>query len=73
MIMSDRESEACGRCSMSTVVDTVADEEAAERDPFGEDRIEVEEEELQRVSPDAWIARFTTRLNEIARWLTYGR
>lgn len=58
---------------MSTVVDTVADDEAAERDPFGDERIEVEEAELQRVSPDAWISRFTTRLNEIARRLTYGR
>ena len=71
--MSDRESEACGRCSMSAVVDTVSDEEAAERDPFGDERIEVEDDEIRRVSPDAWMGRLTTRLNDLARRLTYGR
>jgi len=73
--MTDKQTEACGRCSMSTVVTAVSDEEeeAAERDPFGESRIEVEEDELRRISPEAWMGRLTTRLNEIARTLTYGR
>jgi len=72
MIMTDKETEACGRCSMSTVVDTVSDE-ATERDPFAESRIEVEEDEMRRVSPEGWMSRFTSRLNDIARRLTYGR
>ena len=71
--MSDRESEACGRCSMSTVVGTVSEEGAAERDPFGDERIEVEEDDLRRVAPAAWMSRLTTRLDELARRLTYGR
>ena len=69
--MSDKRSEACGRCSMSTVVDTVA-EEGGERDPFGDERIEVAEADLRRISPAAWIGRLTRRLDEIARRLTYG-
>lgn len=71
--MSDRESEACGRCSMSTVVDTVSEEGTADRDPFGDERIEVPEDDLWQVSPSAWMARLTTRLDELARRLTYGR
>jgi len=69
--MSDKRSEACGRCSMSTVVDSVA-EEGAERDPFGDERIEVAEDDLRRISPAAWMGRLTRRLDEIARRLTYG-
>jgi len=72
--MTEKQTEACGRCSMSTVVTAVGDEEAAdERDPFSESRIEVEESELRRISPEAWMGRLTSRLNEIARKLTYGR
>ncbi len=71
--MSDRETEACGRCSMSTVVDVASDAESCERDPFGESRIEVDDDQLQRVSPGAWMGRLTTRLNEFARKLTYDR
>ena len=70
--MSDRETEACGRCSMSTVVSAVSDEESTERDPFGESRIEVDDDQLRRVAPGAWMGRLTTRLNEFARKLTYG-
>jgi len=70
--MSDKETEACGRCSMSTVVSAVSDEESAEGDPFGDERIEVDDDQLRRVSPGAWMGRLTTRLNEFARKLTYG-
>jgi hypothetical protein len=60
---------------MSTVVGAVSeeDEAAGERDPFGEDRIEVDDDQLRRVSPAAWMGRLTSRLDEIARKLTYGR
>lgn len=69
--MSEKRSEACGRCSMSTVVDAV-DEEGAERDPIGDERIEVDESDLRRISPAAWMGRLTRRLDGIARRLTYG-
>ena len=71
--MGDKETEACGRCSMSTVVSAVSDEESTERDPFGESRIEVDDDQLRRVAPGAWMGRLTTRLNEFARKLTYDR
>lgn len=71
--MSDKRSEACGRCSMSTVVDTVDDETTPDRDPFGDERIEVAEDELRRVAPAAWMQRVTTRLNSAAQRLIYGR
>jgi len=70
--MSDQQREACGRCSLSTVVETTG-EEAADRDPFGDERIEVEEATLRRVAPAAWMQRLTGRLDEIARRLTYDR
>jgi len=72
--MSDKQTEACGRCSMSTVVDAVADDESnADRDTFTGDQIEVSETTLSRVAPGAWLGRVTTRLNEVARQLTYDR
>ncbi len=44
--------EACGRCSMSVVVDAV-DETRAKNPttPFGDDRIEVDQQDIERVSP----------------------
>ncbi|MFO7834486.1 MAG: hypothetical protein R6V31_10670 [Halohasta sp.] len=69
--MSDKRREACGRCSLSTVVETV--DEAADRDPFGDERIEVEEATLRQVAPAAWMQRVTRRLDELARRLTYDR
>ena len=72
--MSDTQTEACGRCSMSTVVDAVADDESnADRDPLIGDQIEVSETTLSRVAPGAWLGRVTTRLNEVAQQLTYDR
>jgi len=72
--MGDKQTEACGRCSMSTVVDAVADDESnADRDPLTGDQIEVSETTLSRVAPGAWLGRVTTRLNEVARQLTYDR
>ncbi|MFQ3474692.1 hypothetical protein HKK80_00310 [Halonotius sp. F2-221B] len=72
--MSDTQTEACGRCSMSTVVDAVADDESnADRDPLTGDQIEVSETTLSRVAPGAWLGRVTTRLNEVAQQLTYNR
>jgi len=73
--MTDEQpTEACGRCSMTVVVDAVnADKEGGPRDPFGEERIEVEESAVQRVSPVAWTQQITSRLNAAVRKFTYGR
>lgn len=72
-----KDREACGRCSASVAVESVtADRDAderAERDPFGEERIEVEERELRTLSPDGWIARVSSRLDEAAQRITWGR
>jgi len=70
----DRPTEACGRCSMTTVVDAAqSDGEDDRPDPFAEDRIEVSESSIRRVSPVAWTRRATARLNAVVERLTYGR
>jgi hypothetical protein len=59
-----------------TVVVDAADEDAegdGSRNPFDGDRIEIDKRELSRISPDAWIGRLTTRLNERIRGLIWGR
>ncbi len=58
---------------MSTVVDAAVDEEEGERDPFAGDRIEVDESEFARVSPEVWFSKVGARLNEIVQSFTYGR
>lgn len=63
--------EACGRCSMTTVVDAVDDGDS--RDPFGDERIEVDETEMTRVNPVAWTRRVTGRLNAAVEQFVYGR
>jgi len=67
------EREACGRCSMSTVVDAAEDgEDAADRDPFGDERIEVDDDALRIASPAAWLGRVASTVDEVATRLTYG-
>jgi hypothetical protein len=71
------EAEACGRCSMSTVVGAVArdqsPEERAERDPFAGERIEVDESALRRVSPAGYLGDLKERLDAAARRIAYGK
>jgi len=68
---NENSTEACGRCAMTTVVDAVdADED---RDPFGDERIEVDESEMTRVNPVAWTRRVTDRLNATVEQFVYGR
>ena len=77
MTHGEKPTEACGRCSMSTVVDAVSGdksaEERAEHDPFGGERIEVDESEIRRVSPAGWLSDTKKRLDEMARRIAYGR
>ncbi|GAA0724996.1 hypothetical protein J2744_002729 [Halorubrum trapanicum] len=69
------EVEACGRCSMSTVVGAVANEqsleERAERDPFAGERIEVDESSVRRVSPAGVLGDLKERLDELGRRIAY--
>ncbi|MCG1002771.1 MULTISPECIES: hypothetical protein [Halobacterium] len=66
--------EACGRCSMTTVVDAVdANSDEGMADPFDGERIEVEESDVRRVSPVAWMQNATARLNAAVQRLTYGQ
>ncbi|WP_066412609.1 hypothetical protein [Halorubrum aethiopicum] len=72
-----KRTEACGRCSMSTVVDAVngdeSPEDRAERDPFAGDRIEVDESAIRRVSPAGFLGDLKSRLDEVARRIAYGK
>ena len=68
-----KDTEACGRCSMTVVVDAVDDEEQAREDPFSDDRIEVEERQLERASPEAWFGRVSARVNRVVSRFAWGR
>lgn len=72
-----RTREACGRCSLSTAVDVAnagRDEDGrGARDPYGEERIEVDESELRRVSPAAWHSKISSWIDDAGRRLTWGR
>lgn len=64
--------EACGRCSMTTVMDVTTGESG--HNPFEGDRIEVDEDQMRRVSPHIIaLGNFKTRLTQWATRLTYGR
>ena len=75
--MGGKETEACGRCAMSSVVDVSrsgdGDDESRTRDLFGEARIEVDERQLRAVSPGAWFGGVKNRLDEFATRITYGK
>jgi len=71
--MGGKRTEACGRCGVSSVVDAT-DEDGDERDPFGGERIEVDEREARAaMRPQGAAGRLKRRLDEIATRLTYGR
>ena len=64
-----KETETCGRCGMSSVVDTTD----GEADVVGEERIEVSAAQARAVSPGAWLGGLKQRLDDIVARLTYGR
>lgn len=67
--MGGKNTEACGRCSMSSVTDMTSG-----RDPYGEDRIEVDERELRLVSAHHIVAsRLKDRIDRWAQRTIYGR
>lgn len=68
----DNRAEACGRCSMTTVLDATEDERSG-RDIIEGERIELEDAELRRVSPHAVVlARFRQWLDDAGSRLAYG-
>lgn len=67
--MSGKNTEACGRCSVTSVVDMTDG-----RDPYGENRIEVEESEIRRLSMHHVAAgRVKAWLDSAGDRLIYGR
>ena len=55
---------------MSVVVDAVDEED---RDPFGDERIEVDRTSMERASPEAWLSRLSTRLDDAVTQFVWGR
>lgn len=75
-----KQTEYCGRCAMSSVVDFTengGDEDEVnsrtDRNPFGGDRIEIDDAQLRAMSPSAWLGGLKSRLDDVATRLTYGR
>ena len=65
-----KQTESCGRCGMSTVVDAADGESAG----LGTgEAIEVADEDARRVSPAAWFGGLKRWLDDAATRLTYGR
>jgi hypothetical protein len=59
---------------MSSVVDTTESDDGGGRDPFGDARIEVPEDEMRRVAkPQILLGHVKGKLDEVATRLTYGR
>ncbi|QLH77122.1 hypothetical protein HZS55_07355 [Halosimplex rubrum] len=73
--MAPKDTEACGRCSMTSVVSAASEgDDDGDRDPFGDARIEVPEDQLRRVAkPQILIARAKRRIDRVATKITYGR
>ena len=68
--MGGKKTEACGRCSITTVVDTTD----GDRDLLGEDRIEIEESEMRRMSAHHVAAtRAKKWFDSVGERLIYGR
>jgi hypothetical protein len=68
---TDEDTEACGRCAMSSVVGVAADGDEA-RDPFAGDRIEIDEREARLVSPGAWLGGLRRRVDAVVGRLIHG-
>jgi hypothetical protein len=61
--------ELCGRCAMSSVSGVMEEE----HDPFDGERIEVEENEIRKVSPSVVLGRMRQRIDSVVTALIYGR
>ncbi|SFH00733.1 hypothetical protein SAMN04488063_3563 [Halopelagius inordinatus] len=73
--MSEKRTESCGRCAMSTVVDATASDEGSDsgaRDPMAGGRIELAESELRAASPAAWFSGVVSRIDDAATAFIHG-
>lgn len=73
---NEGEAEACGRCSMTSVVGMAAESEdgSSGRNPFDGPRIEVDDDELRAVSPHVVaLGRLKDRIDRWAASFAYGR
>jgi len=73
---TDGKAEACGRCSMTSVVGVAAESEdgPSGRNPFVGDRIELDDDELRSASPHVVaLGRLKERLDRWMTAATYGR
>lgn len=77
--MGGKQTEACGRCSVTTVIDAKdavdGDEDAEEggRDPFDGERIELEERELTSVvRHEVAMGKLKRKLDGLATRIVYG-
>lgn len=74
--MGGKRTEACGRCSVTTVVDATGKEdgESVGNNPFDGERIEVDEAELRSVvRHEVFFSGVRRRLDEWATKFTFGR
>lgn len=71
----DDNREACGRCTMTTVVDMAdGDGDGGGSDPYGDERIEVDEDDLRLVSAHhVAVSRAKTWFDGLGQRLVYGR
>jgi len=54
---------------MSVVVDAVDED----RDPFGDERIEVDRKSIERASPEAWLGRVSARIDDAVTRFVWNR
>jgi hypothetical protein len=72
--MGGKQKEACGRCSVTTVIDATEDGEEKAENPFEGERIEIEESEMRSVVRHEVLAsKVTDRLDAFASRLMFGR
>ncbi|WP_435126412.1 hypothetical protein [Halobaculum sp. D14] len=67
--MGGTDTEACGRCAMSSTAGLVD----GDADPFDGDRIELSDREARAASPAAWLGGVVSRLDGWVESLTYDR
>ena len=73
--MGDKQKEACGRCSVTTVIDATEDanEEDGGENPFDGERIEIDESEMRSVARHEVLAsKVTDRLDAFATRVIWG-
>lgn len=74
--MGGKRTEACGRCSVSTVVDAARSDDDGEwtvANPFDDECIELEDAQLRSVvRHEVLLGRVKDRLDDMATRLIYG-